>query len=119
MVAFASTSGPTLVSDGTNLYFATLSALQKIVASSGANTTLVNNKVFTTLTYGNGVLYAADQDAIFSVHVTTGVLAEIVKMPGITEMAYIDVDNIIVKKGNSLINVTISTGAYTYITQTL
>lgn len=106
-----------IVSDGTNVYVATQDSLQKVVVSTGVSTTLVSDKRFNTVTYGNSTLYAADQDALYSVNTVTGELSTIVNMTGITEIMYFTGTNIIVLKGNSLINLTLSTGLYTYIRQ--
>ena len=106
-----------IVSDGTNAYVAKHEGLNKIVAGTGAQSTLVNNKRFVSLTYGNSTLYGADKDGIYSINTTTGALTPIVDMPGITHVMYHSTTNLLVLKGNSLVNVVIATGAYTYIRQ--
>jgi hypothetical protein len=106
-----------ITSDGTNAYVATQSSLQKIVAATGVSTSINNEKVFNSLVYGNSILYASDMSGIYSVHVTTGVATPIVKMQGITSIMYFTTTNMLVLKGNSLINVLLADGSYTYIKQ--
>ena len=108
-----------MVSDGTNVYVATQGSLQKIVAATGVNTTLDNTKRFNALTYGNSTLWGADQDGIYSINVTTGALTEVVMLPGITQIIYFTTTNMLVLKGNSLVNVTLADGSYAYIAQNL
>ncbi len=106
-----------MVSDGTNAYVATQNSLQKVVASTGVSTSIINDETFIALTYGNSVLYGANANGIYSIHVTTGVRTLIVKMDGITDIKYFTTTNLLVLKGNSLINVTLGDGTYAYIKQ--
>lgn len=108
-----------MVSDGTNLYLATQGSLQKIVVATGASSTINNDKFFVSLTYGNSILYAADQDGIYSVNVTTGALTPIVDMEGITGIMYFSATHLLVLKGNSLAYVAVADGSYTYKRQDL
>jgi hypothetical protein len=106
-----------ITSDGTNAYVATQSSLQKIVAATGVSTSLVNDVVFNSLVYGNSILYGSNVNGIYSIHVTTGAMTEVVKMDGITSIMYFTTTNMLVLKGNSLINVLLADGTYTYIKQ--
>jgi hypothetical protein len=106
-----------LVSDGTNAYVAVGSSIQKIVAATGVSTSIVNDDKFNSLTYGNSILYGANDNGIYSIHVTTGVRTKIVKMEGITSLMYFSTTNILALKGNSLVNVLLADGSYTYIKQ--
>jgi hypothetical protein len=106
-----------MVSDGTNAYVAVGSSLQKIVAATGVSTSIINDDVFNSLTYGNSILYGANANGIYSIHTTTGVRTLIVKMDGITSIMYFTTTNMLVLKGNSLINVLLADGSYTYIKQ--
>jgi len=108
-----------MTSDGTNCYLAVQSSLQKIVAATGVSTSINNEKVFNSLVYGNSILYGSDKAGLYSIHVTTGVATPIVKMEGITAIMYFTTTNILVLKGNSLLNVLLADGTYTYISQSL
>ena len=108
-----------MTSDGTNVYLAVQSSLQKIVAATGVSTSINNEKVFNSLVYGNSTLYGSDKAGLYSIHVTTGVCTPIVKMEGITAIMYFTTTNMLVLKGNSLINVLLADGTYTYVTQNL
>ena len=106
-----------MVTDGTNIYLVNEDSLQKIVASTKVSTTLNQEEGIVDLTYGNSILYAATINGIYSVHVTTGVMTKIAKMDGITGIAYFTTTHIHVLKGNSLIDVLLADGTYTYVKQ--
>lgn len=106
-----------MVTDGTNIYVATESSLQKIVASTKVSTTINNDERLVALAYGNSTLFAANVNGLYSVHVTTGVMTLIAKMEGITSIAYFTTTHIHVLKGNSLIDVLLADGTYTYVKQ--
>ena len=106
-----------MVSDGTNAYVATKDSLQKVVASTGVSTTIKTGETFKSLTYGNSILYGLNAVGLYSINVTTGAMTLIVKMDGMTEIMYFTTTNMLVLKGNSLINVLLADGTYAYINQ--
>jgi len=103
-----------ITSDGTNLYVAKQDALQKIVVSTAASSTLSKNTRYLSLTYGNSILYGSDMDGIYSINVTTGARTEIASMKGVTHIMYFSATHLMVLKGNSLIYMAVADGTYTY-----
>ena len=108
-----------MVSDGTYVYIAQANSVRKITIADGTDVTLAGtaDKKFNSLTYGNSVLYGCDADGIYSIHVTTGVCTLVGRLRDLDSIMYTSTTTLSALRKNSLITVTIATGAEAYIIQ--
>ena len=110
-----------MTTDLTNVYIAKENGLRKIVISTGVDTTLAGceDYRFDALCYGNSVLYGANTEGIYSIHVTTGVCTQISTIKDIEALVYTSTTKLAAIVKNSLLDITISTGVGTYKSQVL
>lgn len=108
------------VTDLTSGYLSVGDTLRKITLADGTDITLSVNAMYTALCLGgDGVLYGATPDGLYTVHLTTGVATLIGKIQNIDNIIYKDTDEIYVLTGNSMMLVDTTDGSYTYVLQNL
>ena len=112
-----------LVTDGTSGYLIQANTLQKVNLATGASAPLSTINEYTCIAYGNSVLYGATKDALYSIHVTTGVATLVTRLRDIKEIMYQDTTTLVILTGNSMValalSVSTATGTSTRTTTTV
>ncbi len=106
-----------LANSTTVCYSTQANGIRAVVVATTVDSTLAAGEVFKDIAYGNTTLYGITDGSVFSINVTTGALTRIARINGATSISVYSATQLLLIVGNSLILMTISTGAYTYLKQ--
>lgn len=108
-----------LANSATVSYNTQANGINAVTVSGGASVTLAPGEKFVDIAYGNSTLYGLTKGDLYTVNVSTGALTRIARIEGGNAVSVYSSTQLLVVRGNSLLLVTIATGAYTYLKQNL